>query len=376
MIAFVVNPGSRTLKLACAKVVSSQNPALPGKLELTLDRAELPFPEELSEEMLPIFMQRILDVTAAWPRPDAVVGRGSQIGRVPAGTYRMTPELACHALAYQREHGGSNDFEMSLGGPLALMLGQELGVPAFMVDPQSVDEMLPEAQATGVLGVRREAKFHTLNSFVVARRAAHEIGKKFSEARVVVAHLGATTSVTAFEQGRAIDTTGTAPDGGPMGARQAGSLPKRALFELFREHGEVDILRLLKHQSGFLALVGSDDLAELEMRLNDDTTVQAAARIFVHQVSKAIGEQVGALSERPDAVALTGGIAKWNDLVDEIEDRLAWVAPIIVVPGELELEALAEGVGRVMLGLEGVREWATTGVVSHAPKPLLAEPTA
>ena len=42
-----------------------------------------------------------------------------------------------------------------------------------------------------------------------------------------------------------------------------------------------------------------------------------------------------------------------NALVDRIERRLAWIAPIIVVPGELELEALAEGAGRVLLGLEG-----------------------
>jgi butyrate kinase len=68
-------------------------------------------------------------------------------------------------------------------------------------------------------------------------------------------------------------------------------------------------------------------------------------------------EQVGALQGRPDAIVLTGGAARWDALMDRIERRLAWVAPILVIPGELELEALAEGAGRVLLGLEAARDW-------------------
>ena len=51
------------------------------------------------------------------------------------------------------------------------------------------------------------------------------------------------------------------------------------------------------------------------------------------------------------------GVARWEAVVDRIERRLSWIAPVIVVPGELELEALAEGAGRVLLGLETPREW-------------------
>ena len=46
---------------------------------------------------------------------------------------------------------------------------------------------------------------------------------------------------------------------------------------------------------------------------------------------------------------------------------MLWIAPIIVVPGELELEALAEGAGRVLLGLEGLREWTPEGVTTLPP---------
>lgn len=371
MIAFVINPGSRTLKLACAHI--SEHSSSFGKFEIQLERTEVPLPDEWHANMLPALVEQLWETTVTWPKPDAVVGRGSQMGRVPAGTYCVTPELSEHVLAWQHQQNNTDDFVINLGGPLALMLAEKFDVPAFMVDPTSVDEMLPEAQATGMPHVHREANFHTLNSFVVARRAAYEVGKKLSEAQVVVAHLGVSSSVTAFEKGRAIDTTGTAPDGGPMGMRQAGRISARAFSALLKQYEEAKALHLIKHQSGLLALTNSEHLTELEQRISDDVVVQSVMRTFVHQTCKAMGEQVGALSERPDVLALTGSIAKWNGLMDQIESRLTWIAPVIVVPGELELEALAEGVGRVMLGIEGLREWLPTGVITHPPQQLLSK---
>lgn len=349
MIAHVINPGSSSVKLACADLQPSENAALPGQLRLSLTRAEVPLEGPPGERDLSALTRAVLDAMAGWPRPDAVVARGGWLGRVAAGTYRVTPELARYAAGEGRD---------GLGSVLALRVGEARGVPAFVVDPQSVNELLPEARVTGVRGVTREARFHALNTRVVARRAAHEVGLRLQDARVVVAHLGATTSVTAFDRGRAIDTSGTGPDGGPLGARQAGPLPTTALLRLAGERPHAELLRSLAAESGFLALTGSADLRELEAREEDDPAVQAAAAAFVHQACKAIGEQCGALPGRPDALAITGGAARWEAVVDRIERRLGWIAPVIIVPGELELEALAEGAGRVLLGLEAPRDWA------------------
>lgn len=355
MIAHVVNPGSSSVKLACATVLPSDNPTLPGQLRVSLTRAEVPLPVPPGENDLAALTRAVLDATADWPAPDALVARGGWLGQVPAGTYRVTPELAHFAAT-------AGDDAAGLGGALALAVAGARGVPAFVVDPQSVNELLPEARVTGVAGVTREARFHALNARVVARRAAHEVGRRLQDARVVVAHLGATTSVTAFDGGRAIDTTGTGPDGGPLGALQAGPLPTGALLRLARERPGPELRRLLAAESGFLALTGTANLRELEAREATDPAVQAATAAFVHQACKAVGEQCGALPARPDALALTGGIARWDSLVDRIERRLAWIAPVIVIPGELELEALAEGAGRVLLGLEPPREWAPPAV--------------
>ncbi|GAA5511678.1 butyrate kinase 2 [Deinococcus carri] len=348
MIAHVINPGSSSVKLACADIQPSENAALPGQLRVTLTRAEVPLDGPPGEQDLDTLTRAVLHVSADWPSPDAVVARGGWLGRVAAGTYQVTPELAHYALQEGRD---------GLGGALALRVGEARGVPAFVVDPQSVNELLPEARETGVKGVVREARFHALNARVVARRAAHEVGKRLQDARVVVAHLGATTSVTAFDGGRAIDTTGTGPDGGPLGARQAGPLPTTTLLRLAAEHSQPELLRLLSAGSGFLGLTGTANLREMEGHEVTDPEVQVAVAAFVHQACKAIGEQCGALTGRPDALAITGGAARWDAVVDRIERRLSWIAPVIIVPGELELEALAEGVGRVLLGLEQPRDW-------------------
>lgn len=355
MIAYVINPGSSSVKLACADLQPSENAALPGQLRLSLTRAEVPVEGPAGAQDLAALTRAVLDATGGWPRPDAVVARGGWLGRVAAGTYRVTPELAHYAAEEGRD---------GLGGVLALRVGEVRGVPAFVVDPQSVNELLPEARVTGVRGVVREARFHALNARVVARRAAHEVGKRLQDARVVVAHLGATTSVTAFDGGRAVDTSGTGPDGGPLGARQAGPLPTSALLRLAEDHSRSELLRSLAAEGGFLALTGSANLKELEARESSDPVVQAAAAAFVHQACKAIGEQCGALPGRPHALAITGGAARWEAVVDRIERRLSWIAPVIIVPGELELEALAEGVGRVLLGLEQPRDWTPP---AHAP---------
>jgi butyrate kinase len=58
------------------------------------------------------------------------------------------------------------------------------------------------------------------------------------------------------------------------------------------------------------------------------------------------------LEGKVDAVLLTGGMAYSKRLVSQLEDYLEWIAPIKVYPGEDELQALAEGVFRVLDGQE------------------------
>jgi butyrate kinase len=58
------------------------------------------------------------------------------------------------------------------------------------------------------------------------------------------------------------------------------------------------------------------------------------------------------LKGKVDALLLTGGMAYSERVVSLLRSSLDWIAPIRVYPGEDELQALAEGVFRVLSGEE------------------------
>jgi butyrate kinase len=58
------------------------------------------------------------------------------------------------------------------------------------------------------------------------------------------------------------------------------------------------------------------------------------------------------LEGRVDALLLTGGMAHSERLVRKLRKYIRWIAPITVYPGEDELQALADGIFRVLNGEE------------------------
>lgn len=363
VIVYVLNPGSTSTKLGLGQVTETKQGSVTASVQKTEvqhtnlrvgKRPEMSLTGDGSFDpgALERLRKLVFEASRDWPRPDAIASRGGLIGPMDAGTYRITPELARHSLESPYGTHASN-----LGATLALEWAAFHGVPAFIVDPPTVDELLPEARVTGVKDLARRSRFHALNARAVARRAALEVGKRLEESCVVVAHLGGGSSITTFFQGRAVDTTGSLLDEGPFTPQRAGSLPLEGLLDL-AYHVPRNILEtMLMQESGFLALTGTADLREIESREADDENVQLAVAAFIHQVAKHIGAYAAAAA-RPDAIAITGGAARWEGLVERLSNRLGWIAPVIVIPGELELEALAEGAGRVLFGLEQPQEWS------------------
>ena len=58
------------------------------------------------------------------------------------------------------------------------------------------------------------------------------------------------------------------------------------------------------------------------------------------------------LSGKVDQIIVTGGIAYNKEVVDVLQERAGWIAPLTVYPGEDELLALAQGAIRVLTGEE------------------------
>ena len=58
-----------------------------------------------------------------------------------------------------------------------------------------------------------------------------------------------------------------------------------------------------------------------------------------------------------DAIIFTGGMAYSEPLMKRLEAMCGWMAPVKAIPGEREMEALAEGALRALRGEEGVKQY-------------------
>ena len=58
-----------------------------------------------------------------------------------------------------------------------------------------------------------------------------------------------------------------------------------------------------------------------------------------------------------DAIILTGGIAYNKELMEAVERRVSFIAPVSVYPGEDEMGALAQNGLNVLEGIEEAKEY-------------------
>ncbi len=284
----------------------------------------------------------------------AVVGRGGLLPPVPAGTFEVDADMLADLERAERGEHASN-----LGAPLARAVADAHGCPAFVVDPVAVDELDPVARVTGLAGVERRSFSHALNIRAVARRHAAAVGRPLAALRLVVAHLGTGCSLAALRDGRMVDVVNP-QDEGPMSGDRAGAVPATALLELCFAPGAsmATLRRRLFGDGGLYAHLGTRDVREaLLAAAGGDVRAALLVEAMTYQVGKSVGALAAVLEGRVDAVLLTGGLAHLAGVVEPVRARVAFVAPVVVFPGEDELRALAEGALRVLSGEEPARRY-------------------
>jgi len=297
----------------------------------------------------------------AGPVLDAVVGRGGLLPPVSGGTYVVNEAtLEELRLAKRGEHAAN------LGAFLAHTIAQKAGVEAYIVDPVSVDEWPDIARLSGSVQLQRQCLSHALNSKAVARRFAHEHGTSYDSLRLIVAHLGSGISVSAHEAGRMIDTTNSREEGA-FSTERAGTVPVMQLVDLCfsGNYTREEVETLLFREGGLQSYLGTKDLLKVEKRIAaGDAKAKTVFDAMVYQIAKDIGATATVLRGRVDAVLVTGGMAHSERLVSALRERLGWIAPLAVYAGEDELQALVEGVLRVLRGEESSRALGGTLVAA------------
>ncbi len=348
----VINVGSTSTKVACFK---GKDPLV---LETIRYSSEDLAPFTSFSQQLPLREEDLLDFLKrsgiSLEEIDMVVSRGGLGKPAPAAAYRVD-KIMCQDLL----EGKYGKHPSALGPAMALDIATRYNIPAIVIDPPSTDEFEPLARISGIPEIERKSAFHALNQKIAARKFASELGKKYEEINVVVAHLGGGITIGAHRQGRVIDCTHGLSEG-PLTPERAGALPTMDLLDLaFSEKPDEKQLRgRLVGRGGLEAYLGTTDAAKVEgMVKGGDSQARLVFEAAAYQIAKDIGSMSTVLKGAIDGIVLTGGLAHSSTLTDWINERVRFIAPVHIYPGEDEMSALAEGGLRVLEGAEEVKTY-------------------
>ncbi len=250
----------------------------------------------------------------------------------------------------------------NLGGIIAHEIASGLNIPAFIVDPVVVDELQDIARVSGVPELPRKSIFHALNQKAAARKAAEELNTTYAEARLIIAHMGGGITVGAHQNGKVIDVNNGLHGDGPFSPERAGTVPAGDLVSMCfsGQHYLDEIMKKLIGRGGLTAYLDTNDATKVEKRIeNGDGDAAFIYDAMAYQIAKEIGAASTVLHGNVDAIVLTGGLAYGKMFTDMIIDRVHWIADTIIYPGEDELQALCEGVRRVLQGEEAAKIYPT-----------------
>jgi len=353
---FVINPGSTSTKIALYK---DRTETFHESLTHSADELAA-FPTILSQfdmrqQAILAFMNKNNILLSSI---DAFVGRGGLLRPISSGTFAVDEEMVRDLRSASYGEHASN-----LGGILAYALSTQVKKPAFIVDPVVVDELDELARLSGHPELPRRSIFHALNHKAMARRAAERLQKKYAEVNLIVVHLGGGISVASHQKGRVVDVNNALDGDGPFSPERSGSLPAGDLVRMCfsGKYDRAMILKMITGKGGMVAYLGTNDMRQVKNRIKSgDERADTVFRAMAYQISKEIAAHGAVLKGDVDAIVITGGIASDTQFVEWISERCAFLAPVMVIPGESEMEALAFGVLRVLLHQEEAKKYCAT----------------
>lgn len=278
-----------------------------------------------------------------------IVARGGILPPVKAGAYVVNDAMLDTLRNRPRQLHASN-----LAAMIARGLAGDGGLPCYIYDSVAVDEFEDVARYSGAKELPRPSLSHALNTRAMCIRYADEQGKRYEELNLIAAHLGGGISVNAHRKGRLVDVIPA--EDCAFSTERAGSLPTMSLLELIRKEGVDRAFALERGKGGLVSYLGTNSAIEVDRRIDSgDKEAEAVFQAMAYQIAKCIGEMATVLMGKVDAIIVTGGMAHSKRLSGWIAERVGFIAPVAVMPGENEMQALAEGALRVLRGQEKAR---------------------
>lgn len=281
----------------------------------------------------------------------AVVARGGILPLVKSGAY-----IVNKIMIDRLKNNPVIEHASNLGALIAYEISEPLGIESYIYDSVAVDELESIARISGMVEIERASTSHALNSRAMAMKASEDLGKKYEDLNLIVTHLGGGISSSVHKKGKMIDII--ADDEGPFSPERSGRVPCKKLVDLCfsGKYTKKDIQKKLRGEGGLKSYLKTHDARKVEEMIQlGDNNAKLIYEAMAYQVAKGIGELATVVEGDVDAIVITGGIAYSKFMSEAIEKRVKFIAPVIVLPGENEMEALAGGIFRVLTNIEDPR---------------------
>ena len=367
----VINPGSTSTKISLfvneeERFQKSQFHDAPVLLQFPHVNDQVPFRYQVILDMLK-------EEGVSPEEIDVFVGRGGSACTQPGGVTVIDRKLYEDTEAAV----GGSEHAAKLGVMLAWKFALAYHRPAYTLNPTNVDEYNDYARLTGIRGLYRTPHSHVLNPKAVAEAHAEALGRRYEDCCFIVAHIDGGVTVSAHDHGRMTDGTMGADGDGPFAPTRIGSVPVLALLDYIEkrthtgEPGERpsaeavldDVRRMCSRSGGLVRLFGTSNSDTIHALVEQgDPKAVLVWNTMIYQICKSIGAMSAVLRGKVDAILLTGGLMRFEDITEGIRERCGWIAPIRVYPGEMEQEAMALPVLKVVRGEAKARTYSGRNV--------------
>lgn len=279
---------------------------------------------------------------------DIIVSRAGTIPSVPYdGAYEVN-ELMIASVTYAPEAQHAS----TLSCLIANQLVKGLDVPVIIYDPTCVDSADEIAKITGIPEIVNMPIAHLLNTKMAGITYAGSINKNYKDLNLIIVQLGGGITLGFHDHGRIADWV--YDDEGPMSPQRAGAIPTRYManfcYEKFKEGKTLQDVRMyLCGRSGLMAYFETQDVRDvIKMIELGNEKAEIVLKAMAYNVAKSIGALAVARNGKVDQIIITGGIAHSELLTNWIKEKVEFIAPVSIIPGEREMEALAAGALRVL----------------------------
>lgn len=349
-LLLIINPGSTSTKISLFEnekelFQKSQFHDAPVLLQFSHVNGQVPFRYQVILDMLK-------EEGVAPEDIDVFVGRGGSACTQPSGVTVIDQKLYDDTEAAV----GGSEHAAKLGVMLAWKFSLAYHKPAYTLNPTNVDEYCDYARLTGIRGLYRQGHSHVLNPKAVATAHAESMGKTYEDCNFIVAHIDGGVTVSAHDHGRMIDGTMGADGEGPFAPTRIGSVPVLALLDYLETHSLDEVRLTCSRAGGFVSLFGHSNSDKVHALVEQgDPKAVLVWNTMIYQICKSIGSLSCVMEGKVDAILLTGGLMRFDDITEGIRKRCGWIAPIVVYPGEMEQDAMALPVMKVLRGEKEAR---------------------